>query len=937
MANVSKPLVIVESPAKAKTISRFLGSDFIVESSIGHVRDLPSDASDIPAAYKAEPWSRLGVDVEHDFKPLYVVSKEKKQQVTKLKALLKDADELYLATDEDREGEAIAWHLLEVLNPKIPVKRMVFHEITKSAIDNAVSNWRELNRHLVDAQEGRRILDRLVGYEVSPILWRKVKQGLSAGRVQSVATRILVERERARIRFRSAEFWDLSATFDEVQSQPATPFSARLVSLGGQKLATGKDFGEDGELTKPGALVLNGDQAESLVAQLRDATFAVTSVDEKPYTRKPYAPFITSTLQQEAGRKLRFTSRRAMQAAQRLYEGGYITYMRTDSTTLSEQALTAAREQARSMYGPEYVPDAPRRYEKKVKNAQEAHEAIRPAGDSFRSPDAVAKEVGPASDEAKVYDLIWKRTIASQMADAKGQSLAVRIVGSPKDGEDAEFSASGRTITFPGFMRAYVEGADDPDAALEDREVVLPEMAVGNSLGLADVDLEGNAGLAAKSHVTSPPARFTEASLVKTLEEMGVGRPSTYASIMSTIQNRGYAWKKGSALVPSFVAFSVVRLLEEHFSTLIDYGFTAHMEDELDEIANGQEDTVPWLTKFYFGNGKPGLKSLVSNDRIQEIDPRELNTIPLGDDLKGEPIVIRVRWGGAVVARGDEIAAVPEGLAPDEITVEKAEELFELSKERNLGPDPETGLAIYVRAGRFGPYVQVGELDPDPKAKEKPRTASLLKSMRPETLTLEDALSLLSLPRVIGVDPTDNEEITALNGRYGPYIKKGADSRSLESEELLFTLTLEQAQAIFAQPKTRRGQTAAAPLKELGMDPNSERPIVIKEGRFGPYCTDGETNASVPRAESVESMTLERAIELLADRRAAGPKKKKTAAKKATAKKATAKKSTAKKPAKKTAAKKTAAKKAGTKKSSAKKTTASSETDADVESEVSAD
>jgi DNA topoisomerase-1 len=932
---VPKPLVIVESPAKAKTISRFLGGDFTVESSIGHIRDLPQDASDIPAAYKGEAWSRLGVDVDHDFKPLYVVSREKKQQVAKLKDLLKGASELYLATDEDREGEAIAWHLLEVLNPTIPVKRMVFHEITKQAIEHAVDNWRDLNRHLVDAQEGRRILDRLVGYELSPVLWRKVSQGLSAGRVQSVATRILVERERARIRFKTAEFWDLSATFDKLEDAPVAPFSANLLSLDGNRLATGKDFGEDGELTKPGLVVLNGTQAQALVSQLEGAQYLVKSVEEKPYRRTPYAPFMTSTLQQEAGRKLRFSSRRAMQAAQRLYEGGYITYMRTDSTTLSEQALTAARQQATQLYGAEYVPDAPRRYEKKVKNAQEAHEAIRPAGDEFRKPDDVAREVGATTDEARLYDLIWKRTVASQMADARGQSMQVRVEARTNQDELTEWGATGKTITFPGFLRAYVEGTDDPEGALEDREIHLPEMTQGNRLGVSDVSVDeegkGSGGVAAKAHSTQPPARYTEASLVKTLEELGVGRPSTYASIMSTIQNRGYCWKKGSALVPTFVAFSVVRLLEENFSTLVDYGFTAHMENELDEIASGQNETVPWLKAFYFGAeangsngsnghadsfGNYGLKPKVSDERVAEIDPREVNTIPLGDDHNGEPIVIRVRWGGAVVQRGDEMAAVPEGTAPDEITIEKAEELFESSKERNLGPHPENGLPVLVKSGRFGPYVQVGELDPDAKKTDpKPQTASLLKTQRPELITFEEAMQLLSLPRTVGMDGED--EIVALNGRYGPYLKKGTDSRSLENEEQLFTVTLEEALKIFAEPKRRRGQSAAGPLKELGVDPLTEKPIVIKEGRFGPYCTDGETNASVPRAESVEEMTLERASELLAERRAAGPKKKKTAAKKTTAKKATTKKAAAKK----TTAKKTTAKKATSKKTTAKKTT----------------
>ena len=934
-----KPLVIVESPAKAKTISRFLGDEFVVESSIGHVRDLPQDAADIPAAYKGEAWSRLGVDVDNDFKPLYVISREKKQQVSKLKDLLKEADELYLATDEDREGESIAWHLLEVLNPKVPVKRMVFHEITKSAIQHAVENYRELDRHLVDAQEGRRILDRLVGYELSPVLWRKVKQGLSAGRVQSVATRILVERERARIRFTAAEYWGITAAFDEVEGESVAPFTANLISLDGKRLATSRDFGEDGQLTKGDLVLLDGEHANGLVDRLKTSSYSVTSVEEKPYTRKPYAPFMTSTLQQEAGRKLRFSSRRAMQAAQHLYEQGHITYMRTDSTTLSEQALTAAREQARQLYGAEYVPDQPRRYEKKSKNAQEAHEAIRPSGDHFLKPEEIARQVGATSDEAKLYELIWKRTVASQMADAKGQSLNVRVAATTAQGEEAEFSASGKTITFPGYLRAYVEGADDPDAELEDREIHLPELHQGNSLHLAGTDAEGNDGMLARSHTTQPPARYTEASLVKTLEELGIGRPSTYASIINTIQQRGYCWKKGSALVPSMVAFSVVRLLEENFGYLVDYGFTANMENELDAIASGSSETIPWLTAFYFGGAehrtgggaehrtgggaeqvggdsrRPGLKSLVSDDRIQEIDPRELNTIPLGLDHNGEEIVIRVRWGGAVLQRGDDMAPIPEGTAPDEITVERAEELFESSRERNLGEHPESGLPIFVKAGRFGPYVQVGELDPD--SKEKPQTASLLKTMRPELITFDEAMRLLSLPRLVGNDPESGEEIVALNGRYGPYIKRGTDSRSLESEEQLFEVTLEEALKIFAEPKRRRGQTAAAALRELGDDPVTGKKIVIKDGRFGPYCTDGETNASVPRAESVEEITLERASELLGERRAAGPKKKKAPAKKAVTKKPAAKKTAA--------AKKPAAKRTTAKKPSAKKTESPSE------------
>ncbi|HVF75343.1 MAG TPA: type I DNA topoisomerase [Acidimicrobiales bacterium] len=853
-----KPLVIVESPAKAKTIAGFLGGDFVVESSIGHIRDLPRNAADVPPALKGEPWARLGVDVDNGFKPLYVVSREKKDQVKKLKALLKDASELYLATDEDREGESIAWHLLEVLNPpaNIPVKRMVFHEITRPAIERAVSEWRELDRRLVDAQEARRILDRLFGYEVSPVLWKKVMPKLSAGRVQSVATRILVERERARMRFRAAGYWDLEGTF----TKEADAFTAGLVSIDGKRLATGKDFDESGT-PKASVVVLDEPAARSLAERLGGAEIAVRSVEEKPFKTSPKPPFMTSTLQQEAGRKLRFSSQRTMQVAQRLYENGYITYMRTDSTTLSETALTAARTQAAELYGADYVPDAPRRYEKKVKNAQEAHEAIRPAGDSFRRPEQVAREVG--ADEARLYELIWKRTVASQMKDAAGQRVQVRLGGRSSAGEDAEFAASGQVITFPGYMRAYVEGSDDPDAELEDREVRLPAMAAGDALGLA--------GLEAKGHSTQPPARYTEASLVRALEEMGVGRPSTYASIIGTIQDRGYVWKKGTALVPSFTAFAVVGLLERHFPKLVDYAFTADMESELDEIAAGGEEAVPWLTSFYFGNasGVPGLKQLVS-DHLGEIDAREVNSIPVNDE-----IMVRVGRYGPYVQRGDERASVPEDLAPDELTAEKAEELLSApSGDRVLGEDPEAGLPVVAKAGRYGPYVQLGEGDAG--SKTKPRTASLFKSMTLDSVTLEDALRLLQLPRVVGVDPTDGKEITAQNGRYGPYIKKGTDSRSIESEEQLLTITLEECQAVFAQPKQRgRGAAAAPPLRELGDDPVSGKPVVLKEGRFGPYVTDGETNASLRKGDSVEELTPERAAELLADRRAAGPPKKK--------------------------------------------------------------
>jgi len=895
-----KPLVIVESPAKAKTIAGFLGGDFIVESSIGHIRDLPRNAADVPAEYKGQAWARLGVDVENDFKPLYVVSSEKKQQVQKLKALLKDASELYLATDEDREGESIAWHLLEVLNPRIPVKRMVFHEITRGAIERAVDEWRDLDRRLVDAQEARRILDRLYGYEVSPVLWKKVMPRLSAGRVQSVATRILVERERARMRFRSADWWDLEGTFEKAEGSDA--FGATLVAVDGTRLATGRDFGENGALkSESGVVLLDDEKARGLAGRLADTAFAVRSVEEKPFTRKPSPPFMTSTLQQEASRKLRFGAQRTMRGAQRLYENGYITYMRTDSTTLSDTALTAARQQAVQLYGPDAVPSGPRRYEKKVKNAQEAHEAIRPAGDSFRTPDQVANELG--DDEFRLYDLIWKRTVASQMADARGQSAQVRIGGTSSAGEDVELSASGKIITFPGFLLAYVEGADDPEAELEDREVRLPPLAEGDALKANE--------LAPKGHTTQPPARYTEASLVKALEELGVGRPSTYASILATIQDRGYVFKRGTALVPSFTAFAVVGLLEQHFGNLVDYGFTASMEDELDDIAGGREDMHPWLRRFYFGNGHVGLKTMVS-ERLGDIDAREINSIPIGPDGDGTEVVVRVGRYGPYLQRGDDRASVPEDLAPDELTLEKAEELLSApSGDRELGADPATGLTVFAKAGRYGPYVQLGELDTE--SKDKPRTASLLKTMSLDTLTIDDALRLLTLPRTVGVDPADGEEIQALNGRYGPYIKKGSDSRSLADEEQMFTVTLDEALALFAQPKRGRGRTAAPPLREVGPDPATGAPIVIKEGRFGPYLTDGEYNVSVPRGESVEAITLERAAELLAEKRAAGPpakgRKKAAKGKKAAPKKTAAKKTTVKK----TAAKKTAAKKTATK------------------------
>ena len=873
---MAKPLVIVESPAKARTIARFLGRDFVVESSVGHIRDLPRKPEEIPAAYKGEAWARLGVDVDNGFKPLYVLMREKKDVVANLKRLLKESDELYLATDEDREGESIAWHLLEVLSPpaRIPVKRMVFHEITSAAIQEAVSRPRDLDRRLVDAQEARRILDRLYGYEVSPVLWKKVLPRLSAGRVQSVATRVLVERERARMRFTPAGYADVAGTFEKDGER----FEATLVALDGARLATGRDFDETGRLKAAAAAapprLLDVPAAHALAQRLAGADFAVRSTEEKPYKRTPYAPFMTSTLQQEAGRKLRFSAARAMSVAQRLYENGYVTYMRTDSTTLSDTAIAAARNQAASLYGPEYVPAQPRRYEKKVRNAQEAHEAIRPAGDTFRTPDQVASEL--KGDEFALYDLIWKRTVASQMADVRGRSLQVRLGAVSSAGEDAEFAASGKVIEFPGFLRAYVEGSDDPEAELEDREVRLPELAAGDALVAAALDARG--------HTTQPPARYTEASLVKALEEMGVGRPSTYAAILGTIQDRGYVWKKGTALVPSFIAFAVVGLLEQHFSELVDYNFTARMEDELDSIATGQEEVLPWLSKFYFGqdgNGsgdagrsgpKPstGLKTLVG-DRLGAIDAREVNSIPLPHV---PDVVVRVGRYGPYLLRGEEKAAVPDDVAPDELTSERVEELFtKPSDDRVVGTDPATGLAVIARAGRFGPYVQLGEAPSDAKA-AKPRTASLFKDMQLATVTLEQALQLLTLPRTLGKDPADGQEVTAQNGRFGPYVKKGNDTRSLDSEERLLTVTLDEALALLAEPRRGRGAArgaAAAPLRELGADPTTGGAIVLREGRFGPYVTDGTTNASLRKGDTIDEITPERAVELLADRRAKGP------------------------------------------------------------------
>ena len=974
-----RSLVIVESATKARKIQPYLGSDYVVEASVGHIRDLPKGAADIPAKYKKEPWARLGVNPEQNFDPIYVVSADKKKKVAELKKELAGVDQLLLATDPDREGEAIAWHLLEVLKPKVPVKRMVFHEITKPAILAAAENTRELDTDLVDAQETRRILDRLYGYEVSPVLWKKVMPRLSAGRVQSVATRVIVERERERMAFVAADYWDITARLATQAStgddagEPRS-FTARLAAVDGARVAQGRDFGQDGKLKTTGAakdsVVLDEPAARALAGALDNADFVVDSVESKPYTRRPYAPFMTSTLQQESGRKLRYTSERTMRIAQRLYENGYITYMRTDSTTLSEGGIAAARAQAAELYGNEYVSPTPRQYTRKVKNSQEAHEAIRPAGETFATPGQLHSVLD--AEEYRLYELIWQRTVASQMADARGTTVSIRISGQASTNDSgystATFSASGRTITFPGFLKAYVEATDESDSdkkMADDAEKRLPRLEEGQQLTGSELVPEG--------HSTSPPARYTEASLVKIMEEMGIGRPSTYASIIRTIQDRGYVYSRGNALVPSWVAFAVVGLLEQNFGRLVDYDFTSAMEDELDEIAEGRENRDDWLRRFYFGAGADaargdgrddddnsnyavGLRNLVDVN-LEAIDARSINSIRVFDDSEGRPVYVRVGRYGPYLERmvtgedgepESQRANLPEGMSPDELTLAVAEKLFATPQDgRPLGVDPVTGHEIVVKDGRYGPYVT--EKLPEPsdaekaawaekvladaaeekkridaereaaiaaaeddaavteakkaatkaksavtrKAKKeaenptgpKPRTGSLLQSMDPATVTLEDALKLLSLPRVVGVDPESGEEITAQLGRYGPYLKKGTDSRTLESEDAVFTVTLDEALKIYSEPK-RRGRQAAAPkaLRELGVDEVSGKQMLVKDGRFGPYVTDGESNASLRKGDTVETLTDARAAELLSERRAKAPPKK-TAAKKSPARK----------------------------------------------------
>ncbi|PKQ35327.1 MAG: type I DNA topoisomerase [Actinobacteria bacterium HGW-Actinobacteria-11] len=918
-----KKLVIVESPTKMRSIQGYLGDGYEVLSSVGHIRDL-ADKKDIPAEDK-QAYGKYSIDIDNGFDPYYVVSDRKTKTVAELKRALKSADELLLATDEDREGEAIAWHLLETLKPKVPVKRMVFHEITKDAIQAAVGNTRELDHDLVDAQETRRILDRLYGWDVSPVLWYKVKTGISAGRVQSAATRLIVDRERERMAFTSAEYWDV----DAAAAATGTSFKIRLVRVDGGQLARGADFDDDGKLKK--AVVVLDEAAASALAEAIDAvgSGSVTKVEAKPGTRSPYAPFTTSTMQQEAGRKLSMGAKQAMGVAQRLYEKGYITYMRTDSTSLSTQAVQAARSQAVALYGDAAVPLKPRVYKSKSKNAQEAHEAIRPSGDNFRTPASLSSELD--RDEQRLYDLIWKRTVASQMADAKYETTTVTIAVDAA-GKKAEFTASGTVYTFKGFLEAYEEGRDekrgDADAA---ENQSLPAVAVGDQLAVSDAE--------AKGHRTTPKPRYTEASLVKVLEEKGIGRPSTFASIPETILDRGYAVKRGQALVPTWLAFSVVRLLEEHFADLVDYDFTAALEDDLDTIARGEQNRVEWLKSFYFGSDSHvGLRQVVDN--LGEIDARALNSTRITDTA-----TLRFGKYGPYLEVADpenpeakpRIVNVPEDLAPDELTAEKAQELIDapVAGDRVLGENPANGKIVVVKDGRFGPYVQendpvaedaaideaTGEVVEAPKPKRgakkdaapKPRTASLFRSMSVDEIDLDTALQLLSLPRVVGVDPESGDEITAQNGRFGPYLKKGTDSRSLESESQIFSITLEQALEIYAQPKYGAGRRASSALAEFEADPVSGKPIRIRDGRFGAYVTDGETNVTIPRGQTVEDITFEIAVQMLADKRAKGPAPKRGAAKKAPAKKA---------PAKKAAAKATSAKKAPAKKAPAKKTTA---------------
>jgi DNA topoisomerase-1 len=867
-----KSLVIVESPAKARTIGRYLGAGFQVEASIGHIRDLPGSAKEIPAKYKGEAWARLGVDVDHDFDPLYIVPSDKAKQVKKLKDAIGEAKDLYLATDEDREGEAISWHLCEVLKPKVPVHRLVFHEITQEAIQEALAHPRHIDNDLVQAQEARRILDRLYGYEVSPLLWRKVRPKLSAGRVQSVAVRLIVERERQRMAFVSATWWDLDGLFAKSSGEE---LSARLVAVDGRDIPAGKDFDPaTGKLKNSSLLLLDEPAATELAQRLRSGTPRVVKVEEKPYVNRPYPPFTTSTLQQEANRKLGFTARRAMQAAQSLYENGHITYMRTDSTNLASVAIEAARDLVALQYGREYLPAEPRVYKSKVKNAQEAHEAIRPAGHPFELPEKLRGKVG--DDEFKLFDLIWKRTIASQMADSRGRRVSITI-----DLAGATFVATGSIIDFAGYLRAYVEGSDDPEAELADRETVLPSVSEGETLVCREIE--------SKSHTTQPPNRFTEAALTKALEERGIGRPSTYASIIDTILARNYVFKKSGALVPTWTAFSVSQLMEKHLPTLVDYDFTAQMEDDLDAISRGEAKQTDYLKRFYFGNGQPGLKKQLDH-KAEEIDAREVCSISLGTPPGADaPLVIRVGRYGPYIEYGDRRASIPDDMPPDELTLQRCLEFLDQAKqaEEPLGIDPDTHKPVFLKSGRFGPYVQLGMADED----ERPKMSSLLKGMQPPDVDLATALKLLSLPRTIGNHPQTGEPIVAHNGRFGPYIKCGSETRSLPGDLSPLAVTVDEALALLAQPKTR-GRTAVKkePLRTFDASPVTGEPIKLLDGRYGPYVTDGTTNASLPRDVKPEELSLEQALSLLADRAARGPSTKRPTRRRAAPKRTAAKK-----------------------------------------------
>jgi DNA topoisomerase-1 len=867
-----KSLVIVESPAKARTISKFLGSNYDVEASIGHVRDLPQGAKQIPAQYKGEDWAYLGVNVNEDFTPVYIIPPGKTEQVRKLRGLVKEAKELYLATDEDREGEAISWHLRELLQPKVPVHRLVFHEITEEAILEALAHPRDIDQDLVRAQETRRIIDRLYGYEVSPLLWRKVRPKLSAGRVQSVAVRLIVERERERMAFVSATFWDLLATF---ATQADEAFQAELATHDGRKIPSTRDFdAATGKLKDPSLLLLDGPGADRLAAQLRKAEFKVASLDDKPYTTKPYPPFTTSTLQQEGNRKLGFTARRTMQVAQSLYENGHITYMRTDSTNLARVAIEAARELVATQYGKDYLPAEPRIYKTKVKNAQEAHEAVRPAGHPFDVPEKLRSVLGP--DEFRLYELIWKRTIASQMNDARGRRISITI-----EGGGATFTVGGKTIDFPGYLRAYVEGSDDPQADLADKETVLPDVKVGDRLACREMQ--------PKDHTTQPPGRFNEATLTRALEEMGIGRPSTYAAIIDTILAREYVTKRGNALVPSWTAFAVSQLLESHLPKLVDYRFTAEMEDDLDAISRGETGHVDYLKAFYFGKDNDGLKKQLAT-KVEEIDARDVSRISLGlapgAAADSDPIYVRVGRFGPFLQHGERRASIPEGISPDELTVTKALEMLEQAtlSEEPLGICSDTHKPVFLKTGRFGPYVQRGT----PEDEDKPQNASLMRGMKPEDVTLEVALKLLSLPKELGKQAETEEPIIVSNGRFGPYVKCGAETRSLPADVSPLDVTLAQALELLAQPKkARRGFGAPKePLKEFPESPITGEKIKLLEGRYGLYLADGVTNASLPKGLTAEELTMPQALELLAERAAKGPPPKKAGRKKAAAPKA---------------------------------------------------